>query len=65
VHVVRQGGEQWTRYLAFRDLLLANAGGRDAYARLKRELARAFPNDRVAYTDGKDQLVRTLLEAAA
>jgi GrpB-like predicted nucleotidyltransferase (UPF0157 family) len=65
VHVVRYGGEQWTRYLAFRDLLLADPTARDAYARLKHDLARAFPDNRVAYTDGKEQLVSALLEEAA
>jgi GrpB-like predicted nucleotidyltransferase (UPF0157 family) len=65
VHVVEHGGAQWRRYLAFRDLLLSDAGARDAYARLKQQLAYDFPENRPAYTDGKEDLVRTLLEAAA
>lgn len=62
VHVVEYGGSQWRRYLAFRDLLRSDASARAAYARLKIGLARTYPDDRKAYQDAKDGLVRDLLE---
>ena len=65
VHVVEHAGRQWRRYLAFRDLLLRDASARVAYARLKLELARRYPNDRTAYTAAKVGLVNALLERDA
>ncbi len=62
VHVVDPDGPQWQRYLAFRDLLRSDASARAKYTRLKRELARRHPHDRRAYTEGKERLVRELLE---
>jgi GrpB-like predicted nucleotidyltransferase (UPF0157 family) len=62
VHVVRHGDEQWSRYLAFRDRLRSDPAARADYARLKRALANRFPNDRRAYTDGKDAFVAGLLD---
>jgi GrpB-like predicted nucleotidyltransferase (UPF0157 family) len=46
-------GQLWRDHLAFRDRLRRDPELRDAYAALKRRLAAAHPNDRVAYTAGK------------
>jgi GrpB-like predicted nucleotidyltransferase (UPF0157 family) len=62
VHAVRHGDEQWMRYLAFRDRLRSDPAARAGYERLKRALANRFPNDRRAYTDGKDAFVAALLD---
>lgn len=59
--------EDWTtieRHLAFRDFLRTHAGEREAYARLKKELARKFPWDIEGYCDGKEAFVRELEERA-
>ncbi len=49
--------------LAFRDALRADAELRGRYVGLKRDLARRFPNDREAYTDGKSSfVVATLID---
>jgi GrpB-like predicted nucleotidyltransferase (UPF0157 family) len=61
LHVVSYGDPQWAAYLRFRDHLRRDDASRAAYAQLKRELARRFPNDRAAYTDGKSQLIKRLL----
>ena len=61
VHVLRMDDPQWTRYLAFRDLLRTNAQVRAEYAALKRFLAERFPNDRKAYTAGKAEFVDAAL----
>jgi GrpB-like predicted nucleotidyltransferase (UPF0157 family) len=61
VHVVRHGDPQWERYLAFRDVLLADPAAREAYTALKHELAERYAGDRTAYTAGKDPLIGELL----
>ncbi len=53
VHGVRDGDPQWERYLRTRDRLRAEVDLREAYATLKKDLARRFSADRSAYTAGK------------
>lgn len=65
LHVVDHDGEQWRRYLAFRDLLLTDAEARERYERMKTDLAETFPGDRKAYTAAKESLVRDLLKQHA
>ena len=65
IHLFQAG--DWTtieRHLAFRDFLRTHAGEREAYARLKKELARKFPWDIEGYCDGKEAFVRTMEERA-
>jgi GrpB-like predicted nucleotidyltransferase (UPF0157 family) len=47
--------------LAFRDALRGDAGEAAAYAALKMELARRFPEDRTAYNEGKSAFVARVL----
>jgi GrpB-like predicted nucleotidyltransferase (UPF0157 family) len=47
--------------LAFRDALRSNARLSAEYARLKQDLARRFPNDRLAYIEGKSEFVLGVL----
>lgn len=61
VHVVRQGDDQWSRYLEVRDRLRADARARGAYSALKVDLARRFPSDRAAYTTAKASFLQALL----
>ena len=50
--------------IAFRDALRRDRGLAAEYGALKRELARRFPRDRLAYLDGKTEFVlRVLAEA--
>ena len=65
VHLAVRGGAFWRDHLAFRDALRADAALRDAYAALKHDLARRFPRDREAYTDGKTAFVRDVLARLA
>ncbi len=62
LHVVDAEGSQWRNYLTLRDRLRADPSARERYARVKSELAERHPNDRAAYTDGKDDVVRSLLD---
>lgn len=61
VHVVRYGGEAWHRALAFRDALRRDAGLRDAYGALKRELARRHGAERSRYTTEKGVYIERVL----
>jgi GrpB-like predicted nucleotidyltransferase (UPF0157 family) len=62
LHLVGAGSDQWLRYLAFRDALRADAGRRDAYAALKRDLAARYPRDRPSYVSGKAQFILSTIE---
>ena len=64
LHVVERDGVQWRNYLRFRDTLRENAAVREQYAKLKRELAKRFANDRKSYGDGKDDFIRGILTDA-
>ena len=55
---------EWRDLLLFRDRLRAQPETVKAYEALKRQLAEQYPNDRVAYTDGKYRFVRTVLSRA-
>jgi len=63
IHMVESHFEHWDRLL-FRDHLIAHPEVAAAYGALKRRLAAEHPNDRVAYTKGKTELiVRVTAEA--
>lgn len=61
VHVCTHGGEWERDHLRFRDRLRSDGATRDAYAELKRQLARRFPHDRLAYTEGKSDFIADVL----
>ena len=52
------------RHLAFRDYMRIHKKERDAYAKLKKDLARKFPYDIDGYCDGKENFVREVEERA-
>lgn len=54
----------WTRHLAFRDYLECHPETAMEYSALKRSLAEKFPTNRGAYTAGKEEFVRSVLERA-
>jgi GrpB-like predicted nucleotidyltransferase (UPF0157 family) len=65
LHVVEVGTNEFTRdHLLFRDYLRANLIARQRYENLKLELAQQYPFDREAYTTGKTDLIRELLQEA-
>ncbi|MEO1186025.1 MAG: GrpB family protein [Cyanobacteria bacterium J06636_27] len=63
VHVVEISGEFWQRRL-FRDYLRIHPEEAYRYEKLKRELAAQFRNDREAYTQGKSDFVKVIMEKA-
>jgi len=56
IHMVESDFEQWDRLL-FRDYLIAESATAKEYENLKYALARDYPNDRIAYTNGKTEFV--------
>jgi GrpB-like predicted nucleotidyltransferase (UPF0157 family) len=57
LHCYPAGHPEWDRHLAFRDWLRAHPDGAVAYGSLKRDLARRFPADALAYTEAKSDFI--------
>ncbi len=62
LHVVEHGGSQWIDYLRLRNLLRRSPEARERYGATKRQLLESVNADRKAYTDGKSDVIRSLLE---
>lgn len=63
LHLVPIASPLWAQRLRFRDALRNETGLAAQYAELKLQLARQFPLDREAYTDGKTYFVRRVLSS--
>ena len=63
VHMVESDFEHWDRLL-FRDYLIEHAEIAKEYQTLKYALARDYPDDRVAYTNGKSEFVVRVTQVA-
>ena len=63
IHMVESDFEHWDRLL-FRDYLIADPETAKEYETLKYALARDYPNDRVAYTNGKTELIVRVTQVA-
>ena len=55
-------GTFWTGHVFFRDYLEKHPDAAKQYATVKRALAAKFPNDRPAYTAGKEEFVHSILK---
>lgn len=64
VHVYQDGTRAYRRHLAFRDALRRDAGLRDAYAALKRELAQREWATVQDYADAKTAFIRRVEKEA-
>jgi GrpB-like predicted nucleotidyltransferase (UPF0157 family) len=60
VHVFQAGDPEIERHLLLVSHLRSNPAARQAYAALKQDLARQYPNDIAAYTDAKTALNQEL-----
>jgi len=61
LHVTEAGSIFCKEHLRFRNLLRKDPKAAQAYARLKRRLSKAFPNDRNAYITGKAKFISNVL----
>lgn len=60
VHVFEEGNTEIDRHIKFRDWMRAHPDDREAYAKLKKELATKFPHDILNYVIGKDDFVASI-----
>ena len=65
VYVCAQDSAELARHLAFREWLRSHPDDRDAYGRLKMELAARFPNDIEGYMAGKHDWIQSALARIA
>ena len=61
IHVVKWNGTEWKNYIHFRDYLNANGNVALQYQKLKEELESKYADDRVAYTNGKQDMIDIIL----
>ena len=64
IHVVLYGSDEWNNYINFRDYLNSNMEAAREYEAVKFSLAEQYPDDRIAYTDGKQEVIDRLLVEA-
>ena len=64
LHMLERTNPEWRKLLFFRDYLRGHLEPTAEYQRLKLRLAKQFPNDREAYTDGKHMFVQDILSRA-
>ena len=62
LHVVALDDEKWSEYLRFRDVLRRDPTTRDRYAELKGGLKERYQGDRKAYTEGKHEFIRAVID---
>ena len=62
LHAVAHGDAQWDRYVRLLELLCASPTARADYEAVKAGLAARHPDGRHAYTSGKSDVVRNLLD---
>ena len=60
VHAFEVGSSEIERHLKFRDWMKNHPEDRDAYAHLKQDLARQYPDDINAYCLGKDEFIASI-----
>jgi len=58
IHIVRHHGAIWNRMIHFRDYLRSNKKVAQNYSKLKEDLSKAHPDERVAYTKKKTSFIK-------
>lgn len=64
IHVVIWKEEAWNNYINMRDYLNTHEEEAKKYAELKERLAAEYPQDRIAYTNGKSACIESILRLA-
>lgn len=64
IHAVEHNSVAWKNYIKFRDYLNEHPAKAKEYEELKQELAKLYPDDRVAYTSGKQKFIDEILTLA-
>ena len=61
IHIVKWNGTEWKNYIHFRDYLHANENMALQYEKLKEEMKHKYADDRVAYTNSKQNMINKIL----
>ncbi|MCL6625325.1 GrpB family protein [Alicyclobacillus shizuokensis] len=64
LYVCTADNAEYKRHVLFRDYLRSHPQDAKRYGDLKMELAQRFPNNRAAYTNGKNDFVKEILKRA-
>lgn len=62
VHIVKFGGDQWNKYLRFRDILREDKALAKRYSTLKNELSKLYANNRELYTKSKTEFIQEIIK---
>jgi GrpB-like predicted nucleotidyltransferase (UPF0157 family) len=64
LHIYKVQGQQWIDQILFREYLKNHPDTRDQYYTLKKVLESQYKHDRVAYTNGKADFIREVIQKA-
>lgn len=64
IHVFVKDTDDWFRHIAFRDYLAKHPHDRDAYCKLKQQLAKQEFEDMIAYNNAKNDFVKQIEQKA-
>ena len=64
IHIVKWQGKAWNNYILFRDYMNSHPEKAAEYEKLKKQLASSFPDDRMAYTEGKAGFIEKIITEA-
>lgn len=62
IHCYDQRDPDFNRIVGFRDYLNTHPDAARQYETLKKDLAKKYPDDRIAYTNGKEHFIRSICE---
>jgi GrpB-like predicted nucleotidyltransferase (UPF0157 family) len=62
LHFIEHDSDAWHAHLAFREKMCSSPELRRQYMDLKHDLAARFPNDRDAYTAGKQAFIHSIID---
>lgn len=62
LHIEIFNGDLWKNHIYFRDYLRLNKKSVEEYSKLKKKLAIKFGEDRKAYTNAKDEFIKSILK---
>ena len=64
IHVVLSDSKEWINYINFRNYLNAKPAVAKQYENLKINLMKRYKHNRLAYTEGKSELINRILKSA-
>jgi len=65
IHMFEIKSKNWHDHLLFRDIMRSHPEAVQAYTGLKLQLLEQFPTNREAYTEGKAEFIRGIIETAS